>query len=74
MAEELILLRKARKPAAPSWTWRSNPRSREKGRPGRLPQRLKAAGAALLISFHDFAKTQQLIETSARIEAFRPDM
>jgi len=34
---------------------------------------LRAAGAALLISFHDFAYTRALDKAAARIEAFHPD-
>lgn len=34
---------------------------------------LRAAGAALLISFHDFTRTKDLEKAAARIEAFEPD-
>jgi 3-dehydroquinate dehydratase/shikimate dehydrogenase len=34
---------------------------------------LRAAGTALLISFHDFSQTKNLEQTAARIEAFHPD-
>jgi 3-dehydroquinate dehydratase/shikimate dehydrogenase len=34
---------------------------------------LRAASAALLISFHDFAHTKYLDKAAARIEAFQPD-
>ena len=34
---------------------------------------LRAAGAALLISFHDFARTKNLDQAASRIEAFQPD-
>jgi 3-dehydroquinate dehydratase/shikimate dehydrogenase len=34
---------------------------------------LQAAGAALLISFHDFTRTKGLEQASERIEAFNPD-
>lgn len=34
---------------------------------------LRAAGAALLVSFHDFSKTKGLEAAARRIEAFRPD-
>ena len=34
---------------------------------------LRAAGAALLISFHDFTRTKGLEQAAARIEAFEPD-
>jgi 3-dehydroquinate dehydratase/shikimate dehydrogenase len=34
---------------------------------------LRAAGAALLLSFHDFNKTKGLEQAAARIEAFAPD-
>jgi len=35
--------------------------------------RLRACGAALLISFHDFSRTKGLEQAADRIEAFRPD-
>jgi 3-dehydroquinate dehydratase / shikimate dehydrogenase len=35
--------------------------------------RLRAAGAALLISFHDFSRTKGLDQAADRIEAFKPD-
>jgi len=34
---------------------------------------LRAAGAALLISFHDFKRTKGLDQAAQRIEAFKPD-
>ncbi len=34
---------------------------------------LRAAGAALLLSFHDFTRTRSLAQAADRIEAFRPD-
>jgi 3-dehydroquinate dehydratase / shikimate dehydrogenase len=34
---------------------------------------LRAAGAALLVSFHDFSRTRALDQAAARIEAFQPD-
>jgi len=34
---------------------------------------LRAAGSALLISFHDFARTKNLEQAAQRIEAFQPD-
>jgi len=34
---------------------------------------LRAAGASLLISFHDFARTKGLDQVAARIEVFAPD-
>jgi 3-dehydroquinate dehydratase/shikimate dehydrogenase len=36
-------------------------------------ERLRAAGAALLISFHDFNRTKYLEQAAQRIEAFHPD-
>ncbi len=36
-------------------------------------QQLRAAGAALLVSFHDFARTKGLEQAAARIEAFHPE-
>ncbi len=50
--------------------------SAEEAAPRQLDQlraRLRAAGAALLVSFHDFTRTKGLEQTAARIEAFRPD-
>ena len=35
--------------------------------------KLRSAGAALLISFHDFARTKSLEQAAARVEAFKPD-
>ena len=35
--------------------------------------KLRSAGAALLISFHDFARTKGLEHAADRIEAFKPD-
>jgi 3-dehydroquinate dehydratase/shikimate dehydrogenase len=35
--------------------------------------KLRAAGAALLISFHDFSRTKGLDQAAGRIEAFKPD-
>ena len=34
---------------------------------------LRAAGAALLVSFHDFTRTKGLEQAAKRIEAFEPD-
>jgi 3-dehydroquinate dehydratase/shikimate dehydrogenase len=34
---------------------------------------LRAAGTALLISFHDFSRTRNLDQTALRIEVFQPD-
>ena len=34
---------------------------------------LRAAGAALLVSFHDFTRTKGLEQAAARIEVFQPD-
>ncbi len=39
----------------------------------RFRKHLREAGAALLISFHDFAHTRGLEKAAARIEAFQPD-
>jgi 3-dehydroquinate dehydratase / shikimate dehydrogenase len=36
-------------------------------------EKLRAAGAALLISFHDFTRTRSLEHAADRIEAFKPD-
>jgi 3-dehydroquinate dehydratase/shikimate dehydrogenase len=36
-------------------------------------EKLRAAGTALLISFHDFARTKNLDQAAQRIEAFHPD-
>jgi 3-dehydroquinate dehydratase/shikimate dehydrogenase len=74
MAEELILLRKAAEAGCALVDLEiESAEAAKKADLAAFRSALKAAGAALLISFHDFAKTQQLIETSARIEAFRPD-
>ncbi|MDR3741728.1 MAG: shikimate dehydrogenase [Terracidiphilus sp.] len=35
--------------------------------------KLRATGAALLVSFHDFARTKSLEQAAERIEAFKPD-
>jgi 3-dehydroquinate dehydratase/shikimate dehydrogenase len=39
----------------------------------RFREGLRAAGAALLMSFHDFTKTRGLEQAAARIETFEPD-
>jgi 3-dehydroquinate dehydratase/shikimate dehydrogenase len=39
----------------------------------KLREVLHAEGAALLVSFHDFARTGDLEQAAQRIEAFRPD-
>jgi 3-dehydroquinate dehydratase/shikimate dehydrogenase len=36
-------------------------------------EKLQAAGAALLVSFHDFTRTKNLEQAAQRIEAFHPD-
>jgi len=36
-----------------------------------LRARLKAAGTALLVSFHDFSRTKNLEQAARRIEAFQ---
>ena len=46
--------------------------SAEEAKPAQLA-RLRAAGAALLISFHDFTRTRSLEQAADRIEAFKPD-
>lgn len=46
--------------------------SAEEAKPAQLA-RLRAAGAALLISFHDFTRTKGLEQAVARIEAFKPE-
>ena len=46
----------------------AGPRALEKFR-----EALRAAGTALLISFHDFTHTRNLGQVATRIEAFRPD-
>ena len=38
-----------------------------------LRAKLRAAGAALMVSFHDFSSTRNLEQAAQRIEAFRPD-
>jgi len=50
--------------------------SAEEAKPAQLSQwrdELRAAGAALLVSFHDFKQTGDLEQAEQRIEAFRPD-
>jgi 3-dehydroquinate dehydratase / shikimate dehydrogenase len=50
--------------------------SAEEARPSQLDKfrsALRAAGAALLVSFHDFTRTKGLDHAAARIEAFQPD-
>jgi 3-dehydroquinate dehydratase/shikimate dehydrogenase len=46
--------------------------SAEEAKPAQLA-RLRAAGAALLISFHDFTRTRSLAQAADRIEAFKPE-
>ena len=46
--------------------------SAEEARPAQLAK-LRAAGAALLVSFHDFTRTKGLEQAASRIEAFAPD-
>ena len=48
--------------------------SAEEAKPAQLAQfraELRAAGAALLVSFHDFTRTKDLEQAAGRIEAFR---
>ncbi len=50
--------------------------SAEEAKPAQLAKLragLAAAGAALLVSFHDFSRTKGLEQAAARIEAFEPD-
>ena len=50
--------------------------SAEEAKPAQLAQwraKLRAAGAALLVSYHDFTKTKNLEQAAKRIEAFQPD-
>ena len=50
--------------------------SAEETKPAQLAQwrsKLRAAGAALLVSYHDFAHTKNLEQATRRIEAFQPD-
>jgi 3-dehydroquinate dehydratase / shikimate dehydrogenase len=46
--------------------------SAEEAKPAQLAK-LRASGAALLISFHDFSRTRGLGQAADRIEVFRPD-
>ncbi len=46
--------------------------SAEEAKPAQLG-RLRTAGTALLISFHDFTRTRSLEQAAVRIEAFKPD-
>jgi 3-dehydroquinate dehydratase/shikimate dehydrogenase len=50
--------------------------SAEEAKPAQLAQwraKLRTAGAALLVSYHDFAQTKNLEQATKRIEAFQPD-
>jgi len=50
--------------------------SAEEAAPRQLDQlraKLREAGTALLVSFHDFSRTKALDKAAARIEAFQPD-
>ena len=50
--------------------------SAEEAKPAQLAKfraGLRAAGAALLVSFHDFTRTKGLEQAAERIEAFQPD-
>jgi 3-dehydroquinate dehydratase/shikimate dehydrogenase len=50
--------------------------SAEEAKAERLEQlraKLRAAGTALLVSFHDFSRTKGLEEAAQRVEAFHPD-
>ncbi len=50
--------------------------SAEEAKPAQLDKfraGLQAAGAALLVSFHDFSRTKGLAQAAERIEAFEPD-
>jgi 3-dehydroquinate dehydratase/shikimate dehydrogenase len=50
--------------------------SAEEATPRQLEQlrdRLREAGTALLVSFHDFSRTKNLEQAAQRIEAFHPD-
>ncbi|MGA9670195.1 MAG: shikimate dehydrogenase [Terracidiphilus sp.] len=50
--------------------------SAEEAKPAQLDRfrsGLRAAGVALLVSFHDFTRTKGLDHAAARIEAFQPD-
>jgi len=46
--------------------------SAEESKPTQLAK-LRSLGAALIISFHDFARTKSLEQVADRIEAFKPD-
>jgi 3-dehydroquinate dehydratase / shikimate dehydrogenase len=50
--------------------------SAEEAKPAQLAKfraALRAAGASLLVSFHDFTRTKGLEQAASRIEAFHPD-
>ena len=50
--------------------------SAEEAKAAQLAQwraKLRATGAALLVSYHDFAQTKKLEQATKRIEAFQPD-
>jgi 3-dehydroquinate dehydratase/shikimate dehydrogenase len=40
---------------------------------GQFRERLREAGSALLVSFHDFTRTKNLEQAAQRIDAFHPD-
>ena len=46
--------------------------SAEEAKPAQLAK-LRGAGAALMISFHDFMRTKSLAQAADRIEVFKPD-
>lgn len=46
--------------------------SAEEAKPAQI-KNLRSAGAALLVSFHDFSRTKALEQAADRIEAFKPD-
>ena len=74
LAEELAILRKSAEMGCALVDLEVE--SAEEAKPRDLAgfrDAIKAAGAALLISFHDFSKTQKLEQVAQRIEAFHPD-
>jgi len=74
LAEELAILLKAAEAGCKIADLEVE--SAEEAKPAALKkfrEGLRAAGAALLVSFHDFKRTHGLEQAAARIEAFQPE-
>ena len=70
LAAELDLLAKARQAGCQIVDMEVE--SAEEAKPAQLAK-LRAAGAALMVSFHDFTRTKNLEAAADRIAAFKPD-